>query len=224
MSKPLTDVTTVYTTIARKVDAPTIKQLYEQDSGNRTLGFQRAKHYEIGVKNRWQRGSIDIAFWQSDINDFIERDEITDLYENRDELRFKGVDISGSYDVTTTLRMNASLGLLDAEDKSSDAVTEHLQYRPTHKATLQAIYQIKPDWQLSGDITRVGSQNYFNRSIRAKLDSFELVNTRLKYTIPSGIADLYVGVENVFDEDYQTSYGFPQAGRFIYTGLNIRWQ
>jgi outer membrane cobalamin receptor len=49
------------------------------------------------------------------------------------------------------------------------------------------------------------------------------VNTRLKYTIPNGDADVYVGVENLFDEDYETSYGFPQAGRFIYTGLNLRW-
>ena len=75
-------------------------------------------------------------------------------------------------------------------------------------------------------MVRVGSQNYFNRNdsaIRAKLDSFELVNSRIKYTLVNKMADIYVGVENLFDEDYSTSYGYPQAGRFVYTGVNLRW-
>ena len=168
-----------------------------------------------------------IAFWQSDIKDFIEKDNITDVFENRDKLRFKGVDIDGGYQFTDKLTINAGLGFLSAEDKSSDATTERLQYRPSHKASLQAIYQLTPQWQLSGDIIRIGSQNYFNRkdsAIRDKLDSFELVNTRLKYTLANQKADFYVGVENLLDEDYSTSYGYPQAGRFVYTGVNLRWK
>lgn len=226
LSKALTSITRIYGSVARKVDAPTIRQLFEQDAGNPALGFQRAKHYEIGLRNRWQQGSLDIAVWQSDIDDFIERDDTTDLFENRDELRFKGVDISGSYQLTPKFTVNAGIGFLDAEDTSSNAASKQLQYRPTHKATLQTVYTMSPRWQLSGDITRVGSQNYFNRndaSERRKLDSFELVNTRLKYTVPNGAADVYVGIENLFDEDYETSYGYPQAGRFLYTGMNIRW-
>ncbi len=226
LSKPITSITSLYGSVAKKVDAPTIRQLFEQDAGNPALGFQRAKHYEIGLRNRWQQGSLDIAVWQSDIDDFIERDDTTDLFENRDELRFKGVDISGSYQLTPKLTVNAGIGFLDAEDTSSNAASKQLQYRPTHKATLQTVYTMSPRWQLSGDITRVGSQNYFNRnnaSERRKLDSFELVNTRLKYTVPNGAADVYVGIENLFDEDYETSYGYPQAGRFLYTGMNIHW-
>ncbi len=226
LSKPLTEISTIYGTLARKVDAPTIRQLFEQDAGNAELGFQRAKHYEVGVKNQWQKGTFNIALWQSDIRDFIERDNTTDLFENRDKLRFKGIDIDGGYQLTEKLVINAGLGLLTAEDKSSDAATQRLQYRPTHKASLQAIYQISPQWQWTGDVVRVGSQNYFNRNdsaIRAKLDSFELVNSRIKYTLVNQMADIYVGVENLFDEDYSTSYGYPQAGRFVYTGVNLRW-
>lgn len=226
ISKALTKQTNVYGTIARKVDAPTIRQLYEVDSGNPDLGFQRATHYEVGLKTQWDKANLHIAFWQSDVDDFIERDEITDIYENRDELRFKGVDISAGYQVSSKLKLNAAMGYLDSEDRSDDAVTDRLQYRPSHKATLQAIYQFLPNWQWSGDVTRIGTQYYFSRvdsSISQKLDSYELVNTRLKYTLPNGQADVYAGVENLFDTDYETSYGFPQPGRFIYTGLNLRW-
>jgi vitamin B12 transporter len=31
--------------------------------------------------------------------------------------------------------------------------------------------------------------------------------------------NFYLGADNVFDEDYEESYGFPQAGRFIYGGV-----
>lgn len=223
LSKPLNTVSTVYGTVARKVDAPTIRQLYEQGAGNLGLGFQRANHYEVGLKNRWQRGIFNVAFWQSDIKDFIERDDDTRQFQNRDELRFNGIDLEGGYRFSEKLTVNVGLGFLDAEDKSQNAINQRLQYRPTHKASLQAIYQITPAWQLAGDIVRIGSQNNLNGADRIKLDSFELVNTRLKYTLPSQAADIYVGVENLFDEDYETSYGFPQPGRFLYTGLNIRW-
>jgi len=30
---------------------------------------------------------------------------------------------------------------------------------------------------------------------------------------------VYAGVDNLFDEDYEESYGLPQAGRLLYTGL-----
>ncbi|MDX1749823.1 MAG: TonB-dependent receptor [Methylophaga sp.] len=226
LSKPLNNITTVYGTVARKVDAPTIRQLYEQGAGNLELGFQRAKHYEAGLRAQWQRAALNIAVWQTDVDDFIERDETSRVFENRDELRFKGVDIDGAYQFTDKLTVRAALGFLDSEDKSAGVLTNQLQYRPTHKASLQAIYQFTPQWQLSGDVVRIGSQNYFSRvdpAVRDKLDSFELVNTRLKYTFSGGQADVYAGVENLFDEDYETSYGFPQPGRFVYTGINLRY-
>ncbi len=160
------------------------------------------------------------------VDDFIERDETSRVFENRDELRFKGVDIDGAYQFTDKLTVRAALGFLDSEDKSAGILTNQLQYRPTHKASLQAIYQFTPQWQLSGDVVRIGSQNYFSRvdpAVRDKLESFELVNTRLKYTFAGGQADVYAGVENLFDEDYETSYGFPQPGRFLYTGINLRY-
>jgi outer membrane receptor protein involved in Fe transport len=35
-------------------------------------------------------------------------------------------------------------------------------------------------------------------------------------------ATLYLGVDNLFDENYETSYGMPQAGRFVYGGIEFR--
>ena len=33
--------------------------------------------------------------------------------------------------------------------------------------------------------------------------------------------DVYVGADNVFDKNYEESYGFPAAGRIIYGGVAL---
>ena len=47
------------------------------------------------------------------------------------------------------------------------------------------------------------------------------LQTTLDQELLKGKADLYLGVDNLFDVDYETSYGFPQAGRFIYGGVRV---
>ena len=34
---------------------------------------------------------------------------------------------------------------------------------------------------------------------------------------------LYCGVDNLLDENYEQSYGLPQAGRYIYGGIELRF-
>ena len=226
LTKVLTEASSLYATVAQKVDAPSIRELYDASSGNAELGFQRAKHYELGLRNHWQQVDVDISLWQTDMKDFIEKDNITDRYENRDNLRFSGLDLSAAYRVNQKLTLNAGLGFLDAEDRSNDRSSDFLQYRPSHKETLQAVYTPTAQWRISSDITRIGSQHYFSRvdsAIHRELSSFELVNAKVNYTLPNlnKKADIYVGIENLLDEEYETSYGFTQPGRFIYTGVKL---
>lgn len=227
LSKAINSQTTVYATAARKADAPTISQLYDASSGNDSLGFQRAKHYEVGLKNHWDRASLDIAFYQSRVYDFIEKDDNTDLYMNRQEMLFKGLDISGMIQPSDDLTLRMSLGLLNSSDESNDAATETLQYRPHSKVSFEAEYDITTLWSVNGSYQRVGEQAYFeknNSTIHNNLSAFELVSLKLSYALPQKLGSVYVGADNLLDEDYSTSYGFPQAGRFFYTGVKVDWK
>ena len=227
LSKALNNSTSVYGSVSRKVDAPTIRQLYEAQSGNDSLGFQRANHIEAGINKHWQQADLNIALWHSKVYDFIERSEEGDRqFENRQELELKGIDISGEVRPTEKLTVRAGLGLLRARDDSSDAASSTLQYRPSHKLTLDADYRLNSHWTVSGTVIRIGEQAYSARggsSDHRDLDSYELVSAKLSYRLAGDSGQVYVGVDNLFDEDYQTSYGFPQAGRFLYTGFNLNW-
>jgi outer membrane cobalamin receptor len=226
LSKAVTASASVYGSVSRKVDAPSIRQLYESRGGNDSLGFQRANHLEAGYNKHWQQADLNIAFWHSKVYDFIERNNDTDEFENRQELELKGIDISAQIRPTDKLTVRAALGLLRARDDSSDAASSTLQYRPKQKLSLDADYRVNADWTVSGTLIHIGEQAYFARggsSEHRELDSYELVGAKLSYQLPAQSGQVYVGVDNLFDEDYQTSYGFPQAGRFLYTGINLNW-
>lgn len=226
LSKALNLSTSVYGSVSRKIDAPSIRQLYESRGGNDRLGFQRANHVEVGFNKHWQKADVNIALWHSKVYDFIERNNDTDEFENRQELELKGIDISGEIRPSDNFTVRAGLGLLRARDDSSDAASSTLQYRPKHKFSVDADYRISNRWTLSGNMVHIGEQEYFaggGSSYHRTLDSYELVAAKLSYQLPADSGQLYVGIDNLFDEDYQTSYGFPQAGRFLYTGVNLNW-
>ena len=226
LSKKLLESSTAYATVARKADAPTIRQLYDAKSGNDSLGFERANHYEVGLKNHWAKAEVDVALYQARVHDFIEKNETTYLYENRQKLLFRGIDLNGKWRPTDTLSLWAGLGLLHARDESSDRDSETLQYRPRHKLTMNAEYRFMSSWVLSGNYQRVGGQAYFNKNDAAdyrNLDSYDLLSAQVRYLLPRDTGSVYIGADNLLDEDYETSYGFPQAGRFAYMGLQLNW-
>ena len=223
LSKAFNANTSVYASYGRKVDAPTIKQLYDASSGNDALGFQRANHYEVGINNNWQNASLDVAAYHSIVYDFIEKDN-ANQYMNRQKMELEGIDMSGMIQATDQLALRASLGLLHATDKSANADSTTLQYRPKSKLSLQADYDISNNITLNGSFQRIGEQAYFSRvdpTIYRKLSAFNLVSAKLSYALPKQLGSVYVGADNLFNEDYSTSYGFPQAGRFFYTGVKI---
>lgn len=233
LSEQLSNNTSVYASYGHKVDAPTIRQLYDTNGGNSELGFQRAKHTEVGLKNQWNRGSLNVALYHSRILDYIERDSNNE-YMNRQELLFRGVDVMGAWQASDALTLRAAAGILIATDESNDATSSKLQYRPHEKVTLQADYDITTQWRLNTNLQYIGQQAYFNRienpakrtnpADYQQLNSFTLVGAKLSYAFDNQRGNVYVGVDNLFDRDYSTSYGFPQAGRFIYTGVNLFMQ
>lgn len=223
LSKAFSTATSIYASVGRKVDAPTIKQLYDATSGNNGLDFQRANHYEIGLKQQWQNAQLDVAAYRSMVYDFIEKDN-DNQFMNRQKMELEGIDMSARLQATDKLAIGASLGLLHATDKSVNADSTTLQYRPKSKLSLQADYDISSQLTVNASFQRIGEQAYFSRkdpAIFQKMSSFNLVSAKLSYALPQNVGSVYVGADNLFDQDYSTSYGFPQPGRFFYTGVKV---
>jgi outer membrane cobalamin receptor len=54
------------------------------------------------------------------------------------------------------------------------------------------------------------------------LPNHTVVGVRVAQQLPRVPLSIYGGLDNVFDEAYEESYGFPQSGRVAYIGLDVQ--
>jgi len=64
---------------------------------------------------------------------------------------------------------------------------------------------------------------YNTNYIQGKLDDFSIVDVKLEQNLLKNMWFVYAGVDNLFDENYEESYGFPQAGRTAYLGMRVKF-
>jgi outer membrane receptor protein involved in Fe transport len=58
---------------------------------------------------------------------------------------------------------------------------------------------------------------------RRALDDYTLVDLKLSKAVFDEGFELYVGVNNVTDEDYEQAYALPQSGRVFFGGVQGRF-
>ena len=122
--------------------------------------------------------------------------------------------------IVERLWLRTSYDYLDSKNRTSGSNDDKLQYRPEHRVTFEASYAL-PWWGLSvyGSTWWV-ADSYYNPRLNVDtnpqktLDNYWLADCRINKATKLGGTDLdmYVGVNNLFDEDYEQSYGYP-AGR-----------
>ena len=58
-------------------------------------------------------------------------------------------------------------------------------------------------------------------SSNERMSSFWLLNLNARYNLNKNVS-LYARIENLFDKDYETVYGYSQPGRGAYVGVNFK--
>jgi vitamin B12 transporter len=211
--------------VARKIRFPSLRQLYEEESGNPDLTTEESYNYELGLEQRLPRNSkISLVGFLEDVKNYIEKDEATDTFQNNDKYRFQGIELTAETGAIKNLLLRAGYTYLDTEDKSPGTEKDELQNRPKHKLTFESKYDFNFGFSAYMNVIYVADQVFYSKKtplLKKSLNDYVLVNIKLDQTLFKGKADLYVGVDNLFDVDYEQSYGFPQAGRFIYGGVKV---
>ncbi|MEJ2480054.1 MAG: TonB-dependent receptor [Acidihalobacter sp.] len=213
--------------VSRRVRAPSINQLYDASSGNPSLQFETALNYEVGVRYR----ATPAAVWKATafhmrVKNFIQKDPVTNVYANYSRYCFSGVELSGRWRPWPKLQQSASYTYLNAIDCAAGSNDPALQYRPRNKVTLQSRYGFGNGLDVHASLLYVGGEVYYSRSTprqQAKLNAYTLVNLKLTQRLFHGRARVFVGANNIFDVNYETSYGFPQQGRFAYVGGTVKF-
>lgn len=211
---------------SRKVRFPSIRQLYDVGSGNEDLTAERTLNYELGIEQQLPaETSVVLTGFVTDAKDFIEKRDATDRYENFEHYRFKGLELALENRMFERAFIRATYSLLFSENRNVDNSRDELQYRPRDKATLEGQYRFSFGLTVNASLLYVARQYVYDSdwTEKVKLNDYTLVNLKLKQAFLSEQLEIYVGADNLFDEDYEQSYGLPQAGRTLYAGMNYRF-
>jgi vitamin B12 transporter len=219
--------TRIRASAARTIRFPSIQQLYDPQSGNLDLTTEKSNNYEVGVDQELPfKSRVSLTGFQSDVKDYIEKNDATNLYENYQKYRFKGVEVSLENRLIKALYLKVGYTYMETKDLSAGTEVDQLQYRPRDKVTFEVQYHFPFDLSVSADMLYVGNQYYYSKKsplIKQELDDFTVFDMKLEQALLHDRVSLYVGAKNLFDQNYEESYGFPQAGRTVYGGVTVRF-
>jgi iron complex outermembrane recepter protein len=227
----LTDSTRIFGSIARKVRFPTLSQLYSSKSGNVNLDAETSINYTAGVSHVF--GSLvygEVAFFYYDISDFISRDApgTEGIYRNYAEIDLSGIEVSSTFTPANDLIIRTGYTYMRARDRSEGRVTDNVTFVPEHKVDAGLSYVI-PLIATPLDVTCVYVSDSFNQlptpqrpqQESIKTGDYFIVNTRISKQFLKRF-EAYLAVNNIFDSDYESEWGFPGPGRNFYVGLSAR--
>lgn len=199
--------------------APSLYQLYDSYSGNAELKAERATSYELGVQYAINATLLRATLFHSRVRDqidYVSTGLYTGNYFNILQAKNTGLELSAQATLSNT-DFRASLTLQNPENEDTG---EALSRRPDTQASFSATKMIGK-WRVGGDVQYIGDRTDEDYTATYDLPAYWLCNLHARYQISKDVA-VTARVENLFDRDYQTVYGYNQAPLGLFVGLH--WQ
>ncbi|MDX2371064.1 MAG: TonB-dependent receptor [Colwellia sp.] len=192
--------------------APTFNDLYWPDLGNKDLKPEKVESTEILVRNQFDNGSVEISFYDSEIENLIDWAPDADGIwhpENIDNATAQGVDLTVSLQTGDFSHLVAA-AYVDTEDK---ATGKQLLRRPKVTATYTLGYQL--DSLTANLVLDYRGESTDNKYSPVTLNSVLLTNLSLSYQLTSELS-VTGKVNNLFDKDYVV------AEHYLTDGVNYQ--
>ncbi len=224
------DATKLHVSIAGKTRFPTLKELYSSFLGtavpNPNLKKEQAVNYEIGISKPLPgESNIGITLFYSDVKDKIEErtvmldGEELDFNDNIGKSRFQGIELTFMTNSVPNNSIYLSYTYVDAKNQTPGRTSDLMSETPKHQLYISDTIQITKRFSLFGKARYDNGQKEDTRTFGwIELDDYWLFDLK-------GIMDLSenfqveAGVRNIFDENYQTGFGFPREGRTFFCGI-----
>jgi len=212
---------------AHKVRFPSLQQFYAVDGGNLSLDSERCWCFEVGVAQEiGAHTRLGVTGYWLSLRDFIEREDTTNIYENRQKLESRGVEVELSSNPWKALVLRTSYTYLDARDRSSGSPFDRLDNRPRHKVDAEARYQFPTHTTIRLAMSWYDDILIYTRAapfLTDHLESFAIFDVRLEQDVLEDRLRVYFGVDNFTDEESEINVAFPQPGRSFYGGVDLRF-
>ncbi len=194
--------------------APTLVQVFDPTYGNPDLKAEHSRSYEIGAQYAVGATLLRATAFNSKTRDQFDYDTTSYKTININKASNQGLELSAASRVVE-IDVRASLTLQNPKD---DNTGEVLTRRAKTLASV-ALAKTYGAWRFGGDVQYSGDRP--DKAVDKELPSYWLVNLNARYQLGKQVS-LFGRIDNVFNRDYQTVYGYNQPSRGVFVGVN--WQ
>ena len=213
---------------------------YQPAGREGALSPEKAIQAEIGVSHKFEeKATVGLRTYYYDVDNYIRTIfgyKPSRVVYNIDKVMFLGAEIEGEYKPVENISIFGNYTYQttkkkgDILDMSTD-LTDKLTELPEHKVNMGLRYHLPNDAIVTMSLRGVGSRSTLTGSL-ATPGASELVNLRSFVTVGLDAAypilkkggfvgSVKLGIENLFDAEYEEQNSFPMPGRTITAGVNI---
>jgi iron complex outermembrane receptor protein len=220
----------LHVSIASKSRFPTLKELYSSylDTAipNPKLKKEKSVNYEIGVAGKLPCDSgIGLTLFYSDVKDLITETLVggLDFNDNIGESRFQGVEFIFNTEYIPRNSIYLSYTYLEAENRSPDRTSDLISGAPEQQFYISDSVSLTERFSLFAKAKYdKGQCEETNSAGWIELDDYWIFDIKAIMQLSEKF-QLEAGARNIFDENYETSYGFPREGRALFFGISGRF-
>jgi len=203
---------------------PSLYQLFDANYGNLNLKPEYSQGYDIGIMQYlWHKKvSFDVTYFftrTKDLIDWIMTDPTTwaGQYFNVKEAHTQGIEVMAEFAPMNCLKLNLFYTWLNAKD-----VTKHswLLKRPHHRGGFEITYYL-PKEKGSVNFGAVYTDKYYDYG-NTIISSYFVAHISARYKLLPYLT-LTTSINNLFDADYQETYGYNTLGFNAYGGIELKW-
>ena len=175
---------------------------------------QKSANYELGIKGSVNRLRLAATLFYMDIEDVhvYKSDGVNFYTDNADSAHSQGLELEFAYQLTNTIELSASLGIIEAKYDTYDAGDDvsfdgqDIENTPSYTATAGVSYMHPSGFYGRIDMRAVGETAFYADSDKdfVKEDAYITLNSKIGYR--TGDWDFYVYAKNLTDEAYIVSF------------------
>jgi len=196
---------------------PTLRQLYGRTSGNTGLKPERAMKLEGGVEMELTPHlQTRVDFFRNEVKDLIDRKGRDYQYYNLNRIILQGIETGLEGGLKDRFTFGVDYTYLDAYDENTGF---WLPYRPSHKIDYSLSYVFR------FGLSIYSSGQYVSKRVTPHPESeilpyYFVINLKLSQKLFDRFHP-FLGIKNVFDENYEEEKNFPVPGRTYLVGLKV---
>ncbi|WGK64182.1 TonB-dependent receptor plug domain-containing protein [Croceiramulus getboli] len=213
----------VYGSYASSFIAPSLTQLYGPFGANPELEPEENVTIELGTQwkanDRWSSG---ITLFTREENQFIDYvvinpETFEGRYQNVEEaFTVRGVEAELMVQPTSYLSLSANYSFTESPDRQSLRL-------PKHRANADLGFTLNPATFASLRMTYVGERldTDFTTFTSVDLSSYTLIDFYVSRQVLQEKIKVFLGINNVLNEDYTEIVGFTTQGRNVRLGFSV---